>query len=73
MRCYNGAPDSELAAYIKRQFDARARLPFGTRCVYFPMEGKYAVFNEHHQQIGDFEDTTEVACHKALQLIKDKS
>lgn len=69
MRCYNGAPDSELSAYIKRQLAARLRLPIGTRCVYFPMEDKYAVFNESHRQIGSFEDTPELACDKAVSVL----
>lgn len=68
MRCYNGCPDSELSAYWASQQKARDSLPQGARCTYFPMEQKYAVFYDNIM-VGDFSDTVEAACSKALPLL----
>lgn len=46
MRCYNGAPDSELAALWDDTKLAHRQLgSIGKRAVYFPVEQKWLVFD----------------------------
>lgn len=45
MRCYDGCPDDELQALIDDEVKASKELArHGMRATYFPMEGKYMVF-----------------------------
>lgn len=47
MRCYNGAPDSELRALLDMQSKARRELAaHGARPVYYPMERKWMVWQD---------------------------
>lgn len=61
MRCYNGAPDSQLQAKIASREAARKRLLLrGITVTYFPAEGKFLCFSEY-KPIGDFQDSVELA------------
>lgn len=49
MRCYDGAPDSELQALLDGKDRCHKRLAkAGLKATYFPMEGKWMVFKGHH-------------------------
>lgn len=69
MRCYNGCPDSELAAWIRRNEDAIVelgrRIP-GARCTYFPMEGKYQVYSAEHKPLSKAKESVISAVEEAI-------
>lgn len=55
MRCYNGAPDSELKALWDAQDAARAKLAkAGLHATYFPVEGKWMVFTLDSREVTGF-------------------
>lgn len=67
MRCYNGAPDSELQAFLDDSELASQQLAaVGMRATYFPMEGQWMVFRGLHAVTG-FYPTKRGAANAALK------
>lgn len=70
MRCYNGAPDSELKAFLDDcELAERQLAAADMRATYFPMEGKWAVFNGRHMAVTGFFPTKRSAADAALGLL----
>ena len=71
-KLYNGWPNDELQAHWDSQDEARASLPKGWSCTYFPVEGKYMVFDERHRPVtNEFCGSVEYACAQALAIKED--
>lgn len=68
MRCYNGAPDSELKAVWDADKVALKRLAAaGLHATYFPMECKWMVFYKNtFRPVGEFQPTLLQATDAAL-------
>lgn len=70
MRCYNGAPDSELRALLDAQAKARRELAaHGARPVRYPMEGKWMVW-QGLTPLTDFCDTLLGAAAAAFRRLE---
>jgi len=69
MRCYDGAPDSELKAHLQRQAEAeqelKATIP-GSSCTCFPAEAMWMVFVDY-KPFTNFFVSKEYACRAAIR------
>lgn len=79
MRCYNGAPDSELKAIWDANDKARADLAAnGLHATYFPLEGKWMVSTNFDsgvpwREVTGFHRTLVEAAEVALRNIKEQT
>lgn len=80
MRCYNGCPDSELAAIWKERDDKEAEMKalgekLGMRliCTYFPMEGNYECCDckNGYRPITDFVNSKITALDQAINFLME--
>jgi hypothetical protein len=70
VRCYWGAPDSELQALLKRGEDARKALAkLGAHPTYFPAEQKWMAFTADFKQVGEFQPTVEACCYAGVEFL----
>jgi hypothetical protein len=68
-KCYDGAPNTALRNYLKRQEDIRNQLKsMGYRATYFPVEEQYMLFDSNCKIMSDFIWTLEGCLHHALQI-----
>lgn len=71
MRCYNGCPDKELQAMLDDKRKARQELvAAGLHATYFPMEGKWMVFDKDYNAVTGFCDSVREAADTAIANVK---
>lgn len=72
MRCYNGQPDKDLQALLDDLRKAGEELAaVGLRATYFPMEGKWMVFDKNHRPIDGFHSSKRDAADAAMRILKE--
>ena len=75
MRCYNGCPDSELAAWLKVRSDAdkvMKSLNLNAHCTRFPAEQEYSVWVDNKQITRDHKDRLS-ALNEAIVILSKVS
>lgn len=71
MRCYNGAPDTELQALLDYRAALRRQLETrGARICYFPMEQMWQVYSTDHKPLGVMSESFEEACNSAMEKLR---
>ena len=73
MRCYNGAPDTELSLILGRKYKLHEELhKRGLRACYFPLENKWSVStsifsNQSFKEYGIFSNSFEAVAQSAIR------
>ena len=70
MRCYDGCPDSKLQALIDERERLRKQLSaYDARCVYFPVEQAYQVWQGLHPVTSRMYSTASIAMRAAIEKL----
>jgi hypothetical protein len=75
-RVYNGAYCSDMEREKRHTESLMTRLKRtspSAACTYFPVEGKYMVFNNVKQVTGNFHESKQLAIIEAIETLEPKS